>query len=146
MNRWALQRLAQVRTPVTVVAGPPCAGKSRYVAERKGPRDLVWDYDTVEQALTLGDDHARADWALPFVCEARDALLVRLARTHMVERMWVITFGARRADRALPVPRLDVVILDIDPETCKQRAIDDHRPPSTLAQIDKWWNDYERQW
>lgn len=37
---------------VTLVAGPPAAGKSSYVAERLRPGELVWDYDTVMAAVT----------------------------------------------------------------------------------------------
>lgn len=35
---------------VTLVSGPPCAGKTRYVAEHAGPDDLVLDQDSMGRA------------------------------------------------------------------------------------------------
>ena len=130
--------------PITLVCGPPCSGKSRYVDERFEPGDLVWDYDVVARALTWSEQR-RPEWILPFACEARDAILERLARPSHLRHAWIIAFGATRAERAA-FRSHQVVILDVDADTCKQRAAWDNRPYETYEQIDKWWSLYEREW
>lgn len=60
-----------------IVHGPPCSGKSTYVREHMGERDICFDYDKIANALTGRSLHTLADknHARPFVLAARMAML-----------------------------------------------------------------------
>lgn len=60
-----------------IVHGPPCSGKSTYVRDHMGERDICFDYDKVANALTGRSLHTLADknHARPFVLAARMAML-----------------------------------------------------------------------
>lgn len=60
-----------------IVHGPPCSGKSTYVREHMGERDVCFDYDKIANALTGKQLHTLADknHARPMVLAARHAML-----------------------------------------------------------------------
>ena len=51
---------------ITIVLGPPCGGKSTYVAEQAQSGDVVVDYDALAQALGSPTPHDalrnRSNW------------------------------------------------------------------------------------
>lgn len=66
---------------VTVVTGPPCAGKSTYVREHAGQGDVVVDLDAIAQSL--GYPTAQVDWSEPTPHAARVAAMI--ARASLVK-------------------------------------------------------------
>lgn len=60
-----------------IVSGPPCSGKSTYVRDHLGDRDICFDYDKIANALTGKSMHTLADknHARPYVLAARMAML-----------------------------------------------------------------------
>ena len=60
-----------------IVHGPPCSGKSTYVREHMGDRDICFDYDKIANAITGKQLHTLADknHARPMVLAARYAML-----------------------------------------------------------------------
>lgn len=131
------------RTPVTLVCGPPCSGKSTYVAERMRPGDLVVDVDLLYQAIGVPGLHAEHELRLwPFAMAARDALLARLGEPNDLVRAWVISSAPRRAERANP-PGACVVVLAVPEEECVRRAEVDNRPSVTAQWIREWWDAYQ---
>jgi 5-methylcytosine-specific restriction protein A len=86
------RRLRPSKVATTIIAGPPAAGKSTFVSEHKGANDLVVDVDWLFRALSGGLEwYDKPDVLLPFVFEARDAVLARLGRASDVRKAWVIT-------------------------------------------------------
>lgn len=131
--------------PYTVVTGPPLAGKSTLVAERMQPGDLVLDIDLLYRAVlpeVRRSQLKHRDAAHPFVIEARDAMLDRLARPSDVRHAWVITGAPRRVDRAR-FRGADVLVLPTPAETCLARIRPARRPPATAGWIRAWWSAYE---
>lgn len=77
-----------------IVHGPPCSGKSTYVREHMGDRDVCFDYDKIANALTGKQLHTLADknHARPMVLAARYAMLESYRRhTGGIRDFYVIT-------------------------------------------------------
>lgn len=134
------------RIPVVIVAGPPGSGKTTYVAKHKHAGDLVVDMDLLYQALTGGlPMYDKPDCLLPFVCEARDAVMARLARASQVRRAWLITGKAYLGELMQLKDQLGaerVMVLEVSPNECLRRIRDDPRRSA------RWqlWEPLVRQW
>lgn len=145
-------RQATMDTPVvaglsvTLVAGPPCGGKSSYVAEHALPSDLVVDYDALAAALRVdGARYEHVESHRPMVCEARDAVLERLVLgNHGVRRAWVMNTGAKRAVRESYRRRYGarVVVVWAPEDVCLRRAMGG-RPEAWWGHVRAWFDGYE---
>ena len=78
-------------TEIILVIGPPCSGKSTYVAQHKADGDLVVDYDAIAVAIG-GSPHSHGDALHPVVNNVRNSPL-RQARTGKTNagRAWIIS-------------------------------------------------------
>jgi lambda family phage portal protein len=83
------------RTRTVVVHGPPASGKSTYVAEHKGPRDLVFDFDRIMQALSGNDPHRQTEELVEYCLAIRELVLDKIRRGSRVEGAWIITTRLR---------------------------------------------------
>lgn len=134
------------RRRVVLVAGPPAAGKTRYVAERKRPGDVVVDFDQLCRWLGSDSDHDHS----PEIREkGRRALQAAdewvASRTYGT--LWVIRQAPHAAERALlaqGIGATEVHVLAVPRATAKERAAADGRPAWTGRAIDRWWNRYSR--
>ena len=152
---WPLQR-----AQATLVCGAAGAGKSSYVAAHLERGDLVLDFDYITAALSgllllrdrdheppaVHDDEPAC--LLPFACQARDAVISRLANgTSRVKRAWIVVGGATKAERWRygSACRSRVVILATPLEECLRRLRAAGRPH--LAHYERaareWWRAYE---
>jgi hypothetical protein len=114
-----------------LVVGPPCSGKSSYVAERRRPGDLVIDFDAIAVALGSPDSHDHPASLRPFAGFVVEALLDRLSRVHDVTTVWWV-----RCDPT-PVPGWEVVTMGTDWAECHARADAAGRPALWHALIDR---------
>lgn len=138
-------------TPVTIVTGPPGAGKSAYVTKNAGPADIVIDLDHIRAELA-GQPlyHAGAEWHEAAVAE-RDRRLVALT-TANAPRGWFVICAPEARLRWLWAKHLgthDVVVLETPAHECVARVRRDHRRPrATLPEtertIARWWAAYTR--
>ncbi|PZO36594.1 MAG: hypothetical protein DCE92_08720 [Alphaproteobacteria bacterium] len=134
----------------TLVCGPPAAGKTTYVRNHRKTGDLVIDFDAIAVAISGETGLKRATPAelIPFVCEARDALIKRLRRRHDLRHAWVIAAAPALADRHPLAESIDarIVVLDVDEQECERRIIaDPTRVDFRARHIDavrSWWADY----
>lgn len=131
---------------LTLVAGPPCGGKSSYVRENAAPTDLVVDFDALAVALQpAGTTHGHIPAHKQFVLEARDAVLERLRLGgHPVRTAWVITAAAKKADRDRYRRRYNaqVVVVVSPEEVCLRRAMGE-RPGDWGSYVRQWFSSYE---
>lgn len=128
---------------LTVITGPPCAGKTTHVNTHRDPADLVVDFDAIAHALGYPDAHVDIGSQHPA------ALAARIARTAVVQQVtsarmrgaaWIIDMapssGARGAYRRAGA---HIVTLDPGATECHRRATEDGRSPTTHEHIDRWY-------
>lgn len=79
---------------ITVVTGPPCAGKSTYVSEMAEPGDIVVDMDLIAAALTVTDDvHVYSNEVRAVARDARRAAVasaMRVAANGVRLNVWIV--------------------------------------------------------
>lgn len=122
-----------------IIAGAPCAGKSTYLREHAEPGDLVYDFDTIHQSLSLAGSHVHLDAVRPYVLSARDAIFAQL-ETHLQQPFLVITSSPRKAEVEALAARLsaEIIFLDVSLDEAHLRADLDSRP--------EVWHSYIRNW
>lgn len=137
------------RIPVTIVCGPAGAGKSTYVRNNAGPRDLVIDLDEIRAALSGGRLHAYAPEFLADALDERNRLLASLATDTTHDRAWFIVSAPTQAERDLWASKLKakVVLLDTPLNECERRIRADH---ARVGETDRmirlaadWWGRFD---
>lgn len=129
---------------VTLVAGPPCAGKTTWVVQHAGPGDLIvdWDQLAIAAGSPVAHDHAPGHRA---AATARRTELEHQVSEMSDGRAFVIRTAARPDERTQIAYRLGARIEVIDPgvQVCLARAAADGRHPDVDAAILRW---YGLQW
>lgn len=125
---------------LTVVVGPPCAGKSTYVAANAREGDVTVDYDALARALGSPRRHEAPRAVADVAHAARSAAVDRL----MAKRWtgWII--HARPSPEQVTAYRdagARLVLMDPGMDECLRRCAADGRPPGTAERIRDW---YER--
>lgn len=134
--------------PVTIVAGAPGSGKTTWVRERAERGDLIVDIDALFSALSGLAWYDKPNELLPFVMEAREAIIKRLARPSGVGHVWIITSEGRKERLEMMASQLGagLQVLDVDPYECYRRiSADEKRPgqaPIFEPYITRWHKDY----
>lgn len=132
---------------VYVVHGPPLSGKTTYVQERKGPNDLIYDFDVIMAAISGLQMYQRNQNLMRYVLDIRDLILARLRRERYLDNAWIITTKVTSYLRqALIGLDVEYIKLDVDIKTVKERL---HQNPDGRdikhwsAAIDKYFASYE---
>lgn len=124
-------------TQITLVMGPPGAGKTTYVAERAGPSDLVVDYDQLAVALGAGSSHG-ADHLHDVTRAARAAVLRSLRRGEAgVGRAWIVSANPNAEQM---FPHHDLVVVDPGREKVLEQVVSAERPVGWEALVDRWYD------
>lgn len=131
---------ASTACKVTLVCGPPCAGKNTYVTEHAHAGDLIVDLDALYTALGARGDHDQPLTLKPFAFAARDALLDRLwTGNHELDAAWIILSAPESETRDLFHQRgVRIVLLDPGRDECLRRA-EQQRPPEWASYIHNWY-------
>ena len=133
--------------PVTVVCGPPGAGKTTYVTEHEELGDLIIDVDGIYMALSGQPMYSRPQELLSFVLHARQAIIERLRSRSNVRKEWLITTAAKKPEREVYVrDGADVVVLATPAAECLKRIAADERRSTWDGWTDlvtEWWASYE---
>ncbi len=124
-----------------IVAGAPCSGKSTWVRRSAQVGDLIYDYDTLHQALSGQPSHRHLDAIRPYVLTARDAILADL-EAHEDQPAWVITSTHRAEELRTLAERLgaEVVLLSVERDEAHARCDGDGRPDEWHTYIDNWFD------
>lgn len=127
-----------------LIAGPPCSGKTQYVAEHRGPDDMVLDFDTI--ARDLGSPVL---WLHP---QPYRALAEQTMRTQLSalpgsgpHTAWVIRSAAPARVRAIAAKKIratQCIVINPGLATCLDRAAADSRPDGTVEEIRRWYAKY----
>lgn len=138
------QPVKDSRPELTVVAGPPCAGKTTYVRQHRAPTDLVLDLDDLAASLTGGDGYNQQKLAQPFAVTARNAVLDHyLTRPGNASHLWLIRSAPRLQERhEYDWAGAAIVLLMPEMSTLLSRARAE-RPPVWAGYIHDWFRTYE---
>lgn len=136
---------------ITLVCGPPGAGKTRYVRERMKHGDLIVERDALAQALSGLPKYEKPTELFPFSEAAFWEVLRRVGRDGHTRNVWIVACAATKQKRqricdAVRRP-VDVVVLAVAPQECLRRIIAD---PERKAKwelwrpwVERWWNEYQ---
>jgi hypothetical protein len=117
-----------------LVAGPPCGGKTTFVADRARRGERVVDFDDIVEGL--GGARYQAD---PAMAAAAGRIWVA-----SLPADWVVWCAPRRRDRGRfrEQHQAQVVVVMASLEECLRRA-DADRPPPWQAAIRAWFAAWE---
>jgi 5-methylcytosine-specific restriction endonuclease McrA len=138
--------------PLTVVCGPPGAGKSRLVLHRAHPRDLVLDLPEIAARLS-GQPlyHATASFLEPAL-RYRNSRLKLCSIRKGWPGAWLVVAEAKAEWRAWwrdILKPVRVLVMEVQAETCIARIRADERRPDPVRRaheeaVTQWWADYRR--
>ncbi len=124
---------------ITVVVGPPCAGKSSFVRESAVAGDVVIDYDLLAQAFGSSATHDAPKDVREVAFAARAAAIGQVLNG-IDTNAWIIhTSPAAAQMEDYKAAGAEVVVLDPGIDVCLARAVADERPERTEAAIRKWY-------
>lgn len=122
---------------VTVVCGPPCAGKTTYVREHAQRGDLVVDYDDIARRLGSPRTHDH-DYKYHRQVEATIARAVDGIKAGRHERAWIIRTSPTVARSLAAELSANVVMVDAPDEVLLERASRRRDPQRTARAIREW--------
>ena len=125
---------------VTLVAGPPCSGKTTWVNEQRGKHDIVIDADLIATAIGSPETHGHQQFVWDFVRPMMDAAINVRTTVAQAPHVWIIKGAPTRAERQ---DFTHVVVLAVDEKTCRRRALDAGRPDGWANLITSWWDNYQ---
>lgn len=137
--------------PLTIVCGPPAAGKNHYVRQHAGHADLVIDLDAIAHELSGEPMHrwSRDRW-LDMALRKRNAMLGELSKRPASPAAWLIVIepsAERRAWWADTMKPKAIIVIEASDATCIANAArdadrDQHR---TALMVRRWWSEYTRR-
>ena len=124
---------------IHIVSGPPCAGKSTFVAENMKDGDLRVDYDLIAQALGAKNSHAAEGHIKQAAFDAREGA-IKTALKNPESESWIIhTSPSEEHMKLYEEAGADFIRLDPGFDECMNRARQDERPQQTIDGINKWY-------
>lgn len=127
--------------PLTILCGPPCSGKTTYIAQHAKPSDVVIDLDAIASDLKSGYTHWTGQLTSDLLnkcIRVRNAMLGSLERRTQ-GNAWFIVSAPTTVERDWWKRKMgaEIVLLHPGVDECKRRAI--HRgTPQAIKGIDEW--------
>lgn len=125
---------------ITVVTGPPAAGKSTFVWGEKADVDVVVDFDRMAQALGSVSPHDAPTGIGQATAAARNGAISRVLRGVDDADAWIIA-SSLTADTIEKWGEQGVKFLVVDPgkDAVLEQAHADGRPERTVQAIEDWY-------
>jgi len=130
---------------ITIISGPPCAGKSTYINTHARHGDIRIDFDALTQ--TLGGNKTRTDQVSYMLREvtfaASTAAINRALQLagNCAGNVFIIDTNPTPASRLLYQQHAaQFVTLDPGREVCLDRATNAKRPPLIYDVINQWYD------
>ncbi|SDP60921.1 AAA domain-containing protein [Actinopolyspora xinjiangensis] len=128
---------------LTVVTGPPASGKSTWVRQQAKAGDIVIDFDTLANALTVAEfDNHEHPRHLVNVAKAARTAAIGEALKHSTDVDVYLLHSTPGAEALRRYRRQGARIVTIDPgehivrERCKRL-----RPSAMLPVVDRWYRE-----
>lgn len=129
---------------IVVVVGPPAAGKSSLVQDRKNDGDVVVDFDLIAQALGADVAHYSSGGPREVAFAARSASIARVLEG-IDSDAWIIkTWITPEQIASYADADARFVVLDPGKDEVLARAEADGRGDGTVELIEKWYADVPR--
>ncbi len=124
---------------ITVIVGPPVAGKSSYAWSNAADGDVVVDYDRIAQALGSKVPHGATGAVQQVAQSARLSAIFRIL--HGVDGpAWTLHTNPNTEQINEYVDAgASFILIDPGKDACIERAHADGRPPETIAAIEVWY-------
>jgi hypothetical protein len=117
-----------------VVTGPPCSGKTTYVADRTEPGDIVIDFDPLARALGSPVEYDHPEPVGIVAAAARKAAIRSAVRVHRDgHRVWIVQCAPTSP---LIFPDAEIVELSAERDELHRRAREAGRPDTWPDLID----------
>ena len=124
---------------ITVITGPPCAGKSTYAANNALPGDLIIDFDLIAQALGSTERHDHQSWIRDVAAAAWGSAVRQALKHHQRHSAWIIdSRPSREREADYKHARAKFVNLTADEPELHRRANQDGRTPAAHQSITRW--------
>ena len=134
--------------PLTIVCGPPAAGKNHYVRQHAGSTDLMIDLDAIAHELSGEPMHrwSRDRW-LDITLRKRNTMLGQLSKQPGWPAAWLIITepsAQRRTWWAETMRPKAIVIIEASEAMCMARAAHDadRDQHHTMLMVRRWWSEY----
>lgn len=122
------------------MAGPPCAGKTTYVEQHRGPDDVVIDFDVLAHALGYPAPHvawpADAHPARTVALRARASALRAASEVLGTHTVWIVSTNPG-ATAGIFVNERHVIDPGLD--ECLARAVDRPDQDAVRREIEAWY-------
>lgn len=124
-----MEERADGETRLVCVWGSPLSGKTTFVQNHAGRSDIIWDWDKIQQAVSLSDSYQEAS---PQTLR----LLLRLRKTFIkaasdcgAKTAWLICCRPNKYVRDLLGDKAEYIKMDVSKDECYRRlAADNSRP------------------
>jgi hypothetical protein len=125
-------------THITLVWGPPGAGKTTYVDKHRQPGDLVVDFDAIAESFGSSVTHGHDDGIASAASAARNAVLRQLRRGESkATHAWIISANPKAVAM---FPHHAAVLIDPGQEQVLAQAERAGRPDLWLQLISDWYS------
>ena len=142
------QKLFRSNVPLTIVCGPPCAGKTTYAQDRKTNGDWLIDLDLINAQLNpnFRPWSATEVDALERAIKIRNQMLQILAIRKTGKAFFIVSAPTSH-ERDWWKLKLggEIVLLNPGAEECKRRAIL-RGTPQAVRGIDDWFEKSDQVW
>lgn len=125
---------------LTVITGPPCAGKTTYAREHARPGDVVIDFDELARALGSGNAHDHHP-SIREITAAAWSAAIRRALTEKQLTTWIIDSRPTSPRRSqYDNTAATYINLTAGRDELHRRADASGRPPDSHNRIDTWFD------
>ena len=134
---------------VNVVYGAPCSGKSTYVKDNIGKKDITFDYDLLTRAITHSDTHILDRAISNPIVRAIENVMIAKVKDEYKDRPEVLWYTTRYPEKfvkdKLKGFEVEYIPMKTTKEECYNRLeVDDSRPDKEVwkKKIDEWFTLY----
>lgn len=128
---------------IYLILGSSCSGKSTYVRSNADSNDLIFDFDTIHQAISINRSHIHLDHIKNYVFEIRRAIYSKLKDDKNI-RAWIINSTPYKENRQKIVDELgaEIIYLKRSKDKCLEIAKNE-RPKEWLEYIENYHQNFE---
>jgi len=136
-----MEGVRRLMARITLIWGPPCAGKTTEAARIKTPTDILLERDTMHTALTGLDSHNHTENGMKLVNAGYRAML---ETAKDLKGQFIFVSGAPTQEQRQPFldAGAEMRLIYADRQTCLTRAKTE-RPTEWQTYVNNWFDRYE---